>query len=52
MSDFDIIYGHKIKLPPCPPDEEVINYGLPEEDQMWVREELPSYFERVEYNKP
>ena len=51
MSDFDIIYGHKIKLPPCPPDEEVINYGLPEEDQMWVREELPSYFEKVEYNK-
>jgi len=51
MSDFDIIYGHKIKLPPCPLDEEVINYGLPEEDQMWVREELPSYFERVEYNK-
>ena len=51
MSDFDIIYGHKIKLPPCPSDEEVINYELPEEDQMWVREELPSYFEKVEYNK-
>lgn len=51
MSDFEIIYGVKVKLPQLPNDEEILNYGLPENEQMWIREELPSYFEKVEYNK-
>ena len=51
MSDFEIIYGVRVKLPELPKDEEILNYNLPKEEQMWIREELPSYFEKVEYNK-
>lgn len=51
MSDFEIIYGVRVKLPEKPTDEDILNYGLPREEQLWVREELPSYFEKVEYNK-
>ena len=51
MPDFEIIYGVKVKLPELPNDEEILNHDLPEDEQMWIREELPSYFEKVEYNK-
>lgn len=45
------IYGIKIKLPDRPSDEKIVNYGLGKEEQLWVREELPSYFDKVEYSK-
>lgn len=51
VNSFEFIYGVNVKLPQKPPEEEILNYNLPKEEQMWVREELPSYFERVEYNK-
>lgn len=51
MSDFEIIYGVRVKLPEKPKNEDILNHELPEEQQMWVREDLPSYFEKVEYNK-
>lgn len=51
MPDFEIIYGVKVKLPELPNNEEILNHNLPEDEQMWIREELPSYFEKVEYNK-
>lgn len=51
MADFEIIYGVKVKLPELPKDDEILNHSLPEDEQMWIREELPSYFEKVEYNK-
>lgn len=51
MAQFEEIYGVKIKLPELPPQEQILNWDLPKEEQLWVREELPSFFEKVEYNK-
>lgn len=31
-------------IPPKPPDEEIINYGLPKEEQYWRREPIPKWF--------
>lgn len=51
MSDIIEIYGAKIKLPDSDNKEDAINYGLPRKEQKWKRKELPSYFEKVEYDK-
>lgn len=51
MSEIIEIYGTKIRLPELPIQEEIINYGLPIKYQKWVKKVLPSYFEKVEYNK-
>lgn len=48
---YEEIYNTKVKIPEKPPHEQILNWQLPKEDQMWVREELPTFFERVEYNK-
>ena len=48
---YEDIYGTKVKLPPVPKEDEIINNSLPKEEQMWVREELPYFFEKVEYTK-
>lgn len=29
------VYGYNVQLPICPPDKEIINYGLPIEDQIF-----------------
>jgi hypothetical protein len=49
--NFEIIYGVKVKLPPKPQDQDILNYGLPASEQMWVREELPEFFDKVQYSK-
>lgn len=51
MAQYEQIYHTKVKVPDVPPQEQIINYGLPKEEQMWQRIELPEYFERVTYNK-
>lgn len=51
MSDIIEVYGTKIRLPEQPVHEEIINYDLPEKQQKWYKKELPSYFDKVEYNK-
>lgn len=51
MSEYIEIYGSKIRLPERPKDEDALNYGLPRKEQRWVRSELPSFFENVEYDK-
>lgn len=43
------IYGVNIPIPECPPLHTIDNYGLPIEEQRWVRKELPDYFSFVEY---
>lgn len=48
---YEDIYGTKVKLPEKPKHEEIFNFQLPQEEQLWRREELPTYFEKVEYNK-
>ncbi len=32
-------------IPPKPPDEEIINYGLPKEEQYWRREPVPKWYQ-------
>ena len=49
--NFELIYGTKCKLPDVPPHEKILNYDKEKEDQMWVREDLPDFFEKVEYTK-
>tara|TARA_R110002126_G_scaffold274341_1_gene419311 strand:- start:6145 stop:8250 length:2106 start_codon:yes stop_codon:yes gene_type:complete len=49
--NFEIIYGVRIKLPPRPPEYEILNFHLPPQDQLWVRRELPEFFETVQYSK-
>jgi len=51
MLEYEDIYGTKVKLPEKPSHEEILNFNLPAIEQMWVREDLPTYFEKVEYNK-
>lgn len=51
MSEKIQIYGSNISLPESPKDEDIVNYGLPRREQKWVRNELPAYFDDVEYDK-
>jgi len=47
----ELIYGTQCRLPELPPHNEILNFDKQREDQMWVREELPDYFEKIEYTK-
>ena len=49
--NFEVIYGTKCKLPDVPPHQEILNWDKPKEEQMWVREDLPEFFDKVEYTK-
>lgn len=51
MAEYELIYGTKIKLPQTPTNENILNFGKPKEEQLWEREELPDFFEKVQYNK-
>lgn len=51
MGDVIEIYGSKIRLPDAPKLEEAINFGLPRKQQKWIKEELPPFFDKVEYSK-
>lgn len=51
MGDVIEIYGSKVRLPDSPKDEDALNYGLPRKQQKWVKTELPSFFDHVEYTK-
>lgn len=49
--NFELIYGTKCRIPDVPPHEKILNWDKPKDEQMWAREELPSFFEKVEYTK-
>lgn len=51
MSETIEIYGSTIRLPEKPNDEAAIFYGLPRKEQKWRRQSLPSFFDKVEYDK-
>ena len=51
MSEYVVVYGTKIKLPPRPKDEEAVNFGRPRKEQKWERGELPDFFNDVSYTK-
>lgn len=47
----ELIYGTQCRIPELPPHDKILNWDKPKEEQMWVREELPEYFDKVEYTK-
>jgi len=51
MRNTELIYGTTCRLPELPPHEEILNWDKLKEEQMWVREELPEFFEKVQYTK-
>jgi len=51
VAEYEEIYHTRIKLPEKPPHEQILNWDKPKEEQMWVREELPAIFDKVQYNK-
>lgn len=51
MAEIEIIYHTLIRIPDASSQEEIVNYDLPREEQLWVRSELPSFFDKVEYTK-
>ena len=51
MADYELIYGAKCKLPEVPSPEKILNWNKPREEQLWVREDLPDFFDKVEYTK-
>jgi len=51
MADYEEIYGTKIKIPEKPTHQNILNWDKTNEEQMWVRGELPSIFDKVQYNK-
>ena len=51
MSDVIEIYGSSIRLPEQPPIEQIDGFDLPKTEQKWRRKELPSFFNKVEYDK-
>lgn len=52
MGDVIEIYGSKIRLPDEPTNtDEILYYNLPRNQQKWVKDSLPEYFESVEVDK-
>ncbi len=51
MENFIEIYGSRVRLPNLPNEEEIINYDLPRSEQKWAKRELPTFFDKVEFNK-
>lgn len=51
MEEVIEIYGSKIRLPKLPDESEIINYHSSNKEQKWLKKELPSFFDKVEYNK-
>lgn len=51
MAEYEIIYGINIRLPERPPDDQIVNFGIPTKSQKWIRQELPDFFDTVQYNK-
>ncbi len=45
------IYGTQIKIPQQPKNEDIYGWDKPILTQKWVREELPSYFQKAEIDK-
>ena len=47
----ELIYGINCKIPDLPPQEEILNWDKLKEEQLWQREELPDFFDKVQYTK-
>lgn len=47
----ELIYGTQCRIPELPPHDKILNWDKPKEEQMWSREDLPDYFDKVDYTK-
>lgn len=45
------IYGTLCYHADAPPETLIEGFGLPKEEQLWVRKELPDFFDHIEYDK-
>jgi hypothetical protein len=45
------IYGTLCYHHDAPPETLIDGFGLPKEQQLWVRKELPDFFDSIEYDK-
>ena len=45
------IYKSQVKLPKIGDLSEIQGFELPQKDQYWQRQELPSFFDKVNYDK-
>ncbi|MCU0440733.1 MAG: hypothetical protein MUC49_22805 [Raineya sp.] len=41
------VYGYEVPVPDMPPEEEIINYGLPLEEQIFRKTALPKNFSKL-----
>lgn len=51
MSNTINIYNASIVLPALPSSEDIYGYNLPKSEQYWKRNELPSFFNKITYDK-
>lgn len=51
MKEYVEIYGSKIPIPEIPTSDKILYNNLERNQQKWVREELPEYFDKVEITK-
>lgn len=51
MAEMEEIYGTNIRLPQLPDEVDIVNYGLPTNEQLFIRQELPDFFDNVQYTK-
>ena len=51
MANYEEIYSVKIRIPDVPENDKILNWDKPKEEQVWEREELPEFFEKVQYTK-
>lgn len=51
MPEYEVIYNTKIRLPEKPEHEQILNWDKPKSEQIWVREELPDFFDKVQYSR-
>lgn len=51
MPQYEEIYNVNIRIPDPKPGQVILNSEKPQQEQLWIREELPEFFDRVQYNK-
>lgn len=51
MGEVINIYGANVRIPDLPDESEIINSGKDRLQQKWKKEPLPSYFDKVAYDK-
>lgn len=51
MAEYEVIYHTRIRIKDNPAQEQILNFDKPNDQQKWVRSELPPCFDKIQYNK-